>query len=271
MKQKLIYYEEELERQNLAASTIQTYLRSARQFIDFIAGQAVSGRLVREYSRFMEQRHFKASTINLNLIAINKFLRFCHYGDCTIKVERLPQRQSLNHVLEPKDYHKLLKHAKQSGREKYYFLMKTLAKTGIRISELSYITVEACNKGVTQVHNKGRFRDVYLPDGLIAELRQYCRREKIESGSIFIGNKGTPVSRKAVWKMLKKLASEAGVDECKVHPHAFRHYFSLSYMNQYGNIFELADFLGHANVETTRIYSKSTVEQKRKRLDTIGE
>lgn len=271
MEQELIDYKYELERQNLALSTIQTYLRSARQFVDFIDGQEVSKCLVREYSCFMEQRHYKASTINLNLIAINKFLRFCHCEDCTIKVERLPLRQSLSHVLEPEDYHKLLKQAKQSGREKYYFLMKTLAKTGIRISELSYITVEACKEGVTQVHNKGRFRDVYLPDGLIAELREYCGREKIKSGSIFIGNKGTPVSRKAVWKMLKKIAAEAGVDECKVHPHAFRHYFSLSYMNQYGNIFELADFLGHVNVETTRIYSKSTVEQKRKRLNTIGE
>lgn len=271
MEQQLIGYEEELERQNLAASTIRTYVHSARQFIEFTGGQAFSGRLVREYGHFMEQRHFKASTINLNLIAINKFLRFCHCEDCTVKVERLPQRQSLSHVLEPEDYHKLLRRAKQSGREKYYLLMKTLAKTGIRISELRYITVEACAQGVTQVHNKGRFRDVYLPDGLIAELREYCGREHIKSGSIFIGNKGMPVSRKAVWKMLKKLAAEAGVDECKVHPHAFRHYFSLSYMNQYGNIFELADFLGHVSVETTRIYSKSTVEQKRRRLDTIGE
>lgn len=271
MKKELVNYEAELERQSLAASTIQTYLHSVQQFISYADGKPISKCLVREYSRSLEQRHYKASTINLNIIAINKFLRFCHREDCTIKVERLPQRQSLSHVLEPDDYHKLLDSAWQSGREKYYYIMKTLAKTGIRISELRYITVEALETGITQVHNKGRFRDVYLSDSLIAELRSYCHSEQIQSGSIFIGTKGTPLSRKAVWKMFKKIAAAAGVEQCRVHPHAFRHYFSLSYMNQYGNIFELADFLGHVNIETTRIYSKSTVEQKRKRLDTIGD
>ena len=269
MDQFLKNFRFELEEQGLSLSTRQTYLRSAERFIAYANGKTITRRLVQEYNHALDEKGFKAATINLNMIAVNKFLRFCDMEQCTVKVVRLQQRQSLNYVLEPEDYHKLLDYALESGREKYYMIMRTLAKTGIRISELRYITVEALDAGVTQVHNKGRYRDVYLPDGLIAELRRFCEKEQITRGSIFKGNKGTPLSRKAVWKMLKKIADMTGIDKRKVHPHAFRHFFCISYMNKYGNIFELADFPGHVNVETTRIYSKSTTEQKRKRLDAL--
>ena len=207
----------------------------------------------------------------MNIISVNKFLRFCKRNDCIIKVKKQQYAQSLQNVLEQTDYHALLYCASKNHQEKYFWIMKTLAKTGIRISELRYITVEAISNGTTQVYNKGKYRDIYIPKTLAEPLQKYCSDRLIKTGSVFLGSRGTPISRTAVWKKLKHIAAMAGIDSSKVYPHNFRHFFALSYMERYGNIFELADILGHSNVEITRIYSKSTAEQKRHRLDILGE
>jgi site-specific recombinase XerD len=147
--------------------------------------------------------------------------------------------------------------------------MRLLAGTGIRIGELEYVTVMAIVKGSCIVFNKEKYHQIYIPCTLQEELLKYCRKEKISSGPIFLGNRQTPVSRSGVWKMLKKLAEMVGVPEEKVHPHSFRHLFAKSYRKQYGDITELADILGHSSIEMTRIYTVTTVEEKRSRLNSL--
>ena len=173
-------------------------------------------------------------------------------------------------VISRKEYQELLNYAKSSGRKKYYYIMRTLALTGIRVSELQYITVETLETGRVQVYNKGKIRDVYLPDVLIRELKKFCREEKENDGIIFRGRGGDPINRITVYKMIAYLGDMVGIKKEKVHPHSFRHFFAISYMERYGNLAELADLLGHTSIETTRIYTTSTVEEKRRKLNNLG-
>lgn len=164
----------------------------------------------------------------------------------------------------------MLDYAKRTGRKKYYMLMRVLAGTGIRVGELKYITVEAVRAGNTDVYNKGKLREIFVPNELSEALLEYCREEQIHTGILFEGSKGEAISRNAVWQMLTKLAVRAGVDKRKVNPHSFRHLFAKTYMSKYGNLAELGDILGHSNLETTRIYTITTVEEKRERMNLLG-
>ena len=142
-----------------------------------------------------------------------------------------------------------------------------LVFTGIRISELAFLTVEVLSLGKFIVGNKGKTREVYLPAKLVVELKDYCKMEEIENGVIFKGNQQKAISRIAVYKMLVYMADMAGVEKKKAHPHSFRHLFAITYMKQYADLTKLADTLGHSSLETTRIYTTTTAEEKRSKLD----
>lgn len=266
MKEKLKNYTEYLEQQELAQSTIQTYKLYATQFVRYMDHRRITKKQVLNYRGLLYEKGYKVNTINLITISINKFLKYCDKEECTVKIKKSQCRQSIENIITEKDYRDLLIYARATGRTKYYAIMKTLALTGIRISELQYITVPILEKGYTQVDNKGKIREIYLPDNLISILKSFCDAENISEGVIFRGSKGQAISRIAVWKQLKYMADKVGIDEKKVYPHSFRHFFALSYMKQYSNIFELADLLGHSSLETTRIYLTESVEEKRKRI-----
>lgn len=183
---------------------------------------------------------------------------------------RVQRKQSLEDVLTIGEYRKLLQYAKESGREKYYMIMRTLAMTGIRVSELKYFTVETIKKPAICVRNKQKTREICISQKLRSELEKYCRGNGISVGIIFRGRNGEPISRIAVYKMLVRLADMAGIEKGKVHPHSLRHLFAVTYMEHYGNIFELADLLGHSSLETTRIYTRNTVRERGQKIDRLG-
>lgn len=187
-----------------------------------------------------------------------------------VRTEKLHRQRSLKNVISMDEYRKILTYAKESGREKYYYIIRTLASTGMRVGELRFLTVEALEQESFCVENKGKIRELYLPEKLSAELMQYCRKHGITRGAIFCGNRGEALQRVSVYKMLVKLADMAGVEKQKAHPHSYRHFFALIYMNRYADLTELADLLGHSSLETTRIYTTTTAEEKRRKLDTLG-
>lgn len=271
MREKLKSYQQYLVEQELAESTIRTYLRHAEMFVRYAGGRGRTRRMVLAYKKQLMDKGYKISTVNLAIIAVNKYLRFCGQETCTVRTNRQQCRKSLENVISESEYRQLLDYAEESGREKYYLIMRTLALTGSRVGELQYITVEMLTDGYTLVSNKGKTREIYVPECLAEQIRSYCKREKISKGAVFRGCGERPISRTAVWKMLQHLADMAGVDKRKVHPHSFRHFFALSYMKHFSNIFELADILGHSSLETTRIYTTASVEQKRERMGMLDE
>lgn len=263
---KLEEYREYLYQQELSDTTIAVYVRVAKEFLRYVGEGEINKTLLVRYKKEYLEGRLAVKTVNQHIVAVNRYLRYCGYPDCVIKTSRIQRHTSVDNVLDEKDYIRLLEYAERNGDVKYYAIMKTLALTGIRVSELRFITVESMVSGHIIVDNKAKFREIFLPDCLIEILRQYCAANHISEGCIFLGSTGKPISRVAVWSKIRKLAERAGVDIKKGHPHSFRHYFALQYMRNFSNIFELADILGHSSLETTRIYAMATVEDKRRRM-----
>lgn len=262
-------YEEYLIQRELAERTIKIYIRQAKQLHEYFGEKAITKKEMLAYKKYLLKQNRKVSSTNLYIVAANSYLRYIGLGDCTIKTERIQRRNSLENVINMEEYRRILACAKESRREKYYYIVRVLVFTGIRVSELAFLTVEALSAGKFVVVNKRKTRDVYLPERLIRELNDYCKAEQIGAGVIFMGNRQKAISRVAVYKMLIRLADIAEVEKEKVHPHSFRHLFAITYMKQYANLSELADLLGHSSLETTRIYTTTTAEEKRSRLNEL--
>ncbi|MCM1040229.1 MAG: tyrosine-type recombinase/integrase [Roseburia sp.] len=268
--EKLERYAEYLLQKELAEQTRTIYLKQAEIFLDFLQNRKITKLESIAYKQMLIKQGQKISTMNLYLVALNSYLRYAGFTDCTVKTMKKQNRQCPDNILTLAEYRKLLVWAKESGREKYYCIMRTLALTGIRISELSGCTVEALDHGKFLTCNKGKSREIYLPEKLVAELRAYCEQEKIKEGVIFRGNTGNAISRTAVYKMLTRMAEYVGIPKGKAHPHSFRHLFAITYMQQYSNLFELADLLGHSSLETTRIYTVTTADEKRRKMNKLA-
>lgn len=264
---ELMRYNDYLRQKELAEGTIAIYSRQASNLLDYLDGKKITKEMMMAYKKYLISLNRKITTTNLCIAAINNYLKYAGYLECVLKSEKTMKNRSLENVVTIEEYRRMLSYAKESGREKYYFIMRVLVFTGIRISELSFLTVEVLEQGKFTVRNKGKTREVYIPEGLVKELNEYCKKQRIERNVIFRGNRQKPISRVAVYKMLIHLADMVGVKKEKAHPHSFRHLFAVTYMKQYSDLTELADIMGHSSLETTRIYTMTTAEEKRRRLN----
>lgn len=260
-------YEDYLMQKELSDGSIRIYVREAARLLDFLKGRPVTKETMIAYKKELLSQKQKAATNNLHIVAANSYLKYAGYEDCVIKTERIQKHRSLDNVITAEEYRQVLDYAKESGREKYYYIFKTLALTGMRISELRFLTREVLENGKFTVDNKGKIREIYLSERLVRDLLLYCENSKLYAGVIFRGNREAPISRIAVYKMLRYLGDMVGIDKRKLHPHSLRHLFAVTYMKQFADLTELADILGHSSLETTRIYTTTTAEEKRKRLN----
>lgn len=270
IRKEAAQYEQYLSQNELAEGTIKIYIREMKNLLFYLDGNDITKDRTIAYKQQLIKRNLSVTTLNLYISAVNKYLVYAGRRECRVKAKKMQKRRSLKNVISPEEYRQLLAYALQSGRKKYYYILRALACTGIRISELSFFTVEVLEKGVIYVENKEKIREIYLSDTLITELKKYCKEGQIYTGIIFRGNRGNAISRTAVYKMLVHMGDMTGIPKDKVHPHSFRHLFALTYMDTYGNMAELSDILGHSSLETTRIYTTSTVQEKRKRLNKLS-
>lgn len=256
----LMEFQRYLQDKDLSKNTIKVYVYGAELFIKYLKNDFLTKESVYEYVKKLHVR-YRVSTVNLYSVALNQYLIWSGREDCCIKTRGNHRKKRVENVLSKEEYKKMLEYLRVQGDEKYYALFRTLAGTGIRISELRYITVEAVGKGMAEVCNKGKTREVYIGKPLQKEIMQYCSKHGIASGVIFLGNRNTPITRGAVNQKLIRIAAKAGVERNKVHPHAFRHLFAKEYMKSYQNIAELSCVLGHENIETTMIYLASSSQE----------
>ena len=177
---------------------------------------------------------------------------------------------STDKELTKTEYDRLLQVAKQKKNERLYLLMQTICSTGIRVSEVRYVTVEAVSRGIAEINCKGKRRQVFLPKQLCQILKQYIKEQKIKSGAVFVTKNGNPLDRSNIWSDMKKLCKAANVSEKKVFPHNLRHLFARTYYSLQKDIVRLADILGHSNVNTTRIYTMETGEIHRRQIQKLG-
>lgn len=251
-----------------SASTIEKYVRDVRALFAYYPGEtAFSKGMIVDYKRMLSEK-YKSTSMNSMLVALNRFFRFCRREDLRVKlvkVQRLTFRDRRRELTQG-EYERLVRAARAKKKDRLDLLLQTICSTGIRVSEHRFITVEALRAGAARVANKGRERTVFLPEKLCKALLRYCRRKGIASGPVFVTRNGNPMNRCNVWAEMKALCAFAGVDAGKCFPHNLRHLFALTYYRLERDMVRLADILGHASIETTRIYTSTTDAECRRSL-----
>lgn len=258
----------ELQDNEKAKATLTAYRKDITQYLNTLDGKEPSLEATLKYKEHLTATA-TTSTTNRKLIAINKFLVYAGYDKAKVKLLKVQKASSLDNVISRADYERLLRWSEKLNKPVYWHIIKTLAGTGIRIGELQYITIEAVKAGVAEVNNKGKIRTIPIAKSLKKLLMDYAKAKGITKGSIFITSKGNPISEPQVFRALKQIAGQARVNKAKVHPHAFRHLFAISFLEAGYNITELADILGHNSLETTRIYTRTTTKDKANKMDTL--
>lgn len=265
-------YRAHLHREERAPGTIEKYLRDVRSFAVWLGEREISKEAVASWKEHLMSSGYDAGTVNVKLAAVNAFLRFADWEDCRVKLLR-QQRQIFrdsSRELSREEYQRLVDTARRRGNHRMALLLETICATGIRVSEVPFITVEAVRRQKAEVQLKGKIRTILLPGKLCRKLQAYARKQKIASGEIFLTRSGRSISRKQIWAEMKQLCAAAGVEASKVFPHNLRHLFARTFYRASRDISRLADVLGHSSIETTRIYLISSGEEHARTLDRLG-
>ena len=258
----------ELERSSL---TVEKYARDVATFRRWVGsnGHFDKSNVIRFKQMIREK--YRLSSANSMLSALNKFFQLMGWEDCRIRTFKMQRASFRNEEkeLSVEEYQRLLKAAKEKGDLQILSIMETIASTGIRISELPFITVASVSTRRALVSIKGKTRQVLIPAELSKKLRLYCRERKITSGSIFVTRTGRPIDRSNILHRMKALSTAAKVNREKIFPHNLRHFFAVNYYKTEKDIVRLADLLGHANINTTRIYTLISSESQLDILDKV--
>lgn len=259
--------------EELSNRTLQKYEKDIKDFINIInvkSKEEITKEKLIDYKDQLVNKS-KTSTVNNKIIIINKFLMYLFNSkDYNLKQIKTQNKFEVDNILNKKDYERLLNWAMKLNKTTIYYLMRTLAGTGIRISELKYITIEAVKKGKTEIYNKGKKRPVYIKENLQKELKRYCKDRGIKEGIIFISRTGKPLDNAYIYKEIQYIAGQARINKKKAHPHSFRHLFAKEYLKTGGNVLNLADLLGHSSTDTTRIYSTKDANENRADLNKMN-
>lgn len=260
-----------LTEEEKAKATIEKYVRDVISFMKWLSGRTVEKSVVLEYKQELLEEYSPAS-VNSILSSLNNFFVFNEWFSCKVKTLKI-QKQIFSRQdkeLTKAEYDRLLSAAKNKENWRLYLLMQTICSTGIRISELQFVSVEATRAKKAIINCKGKIRQVILPKQLCKMLLKYAKENNIKSGSIFVTKTGKPLDRSNVWKMLKNLCDSANVSKAKVFLHNFRHLFARTYYSLEKDISRLADILGHSNVNTTRIYTMESGNVHRMQIQKLG-
>lgn len=258
-----------LQENEKSDNTLAKYIRDVNAFADYAKDRAVTKEIVIAYKQNLIDRGYAVRSINSMLASINSLFSFL--GRYDLKVKSLKIQQSIycseEKELTKNEYERLCHTAKKRHNERLNLVLQTICGTGIRVSELQFITVEAIRKGEAVVSMKGKTRSVFIVRALQKKLLLYISERKITSGPIFVTHAGKPISRTNIWREMKALCEEANVNPQKVFPHNLRHLFARVFYDIEKDIAKLADVLGHSSINTTRIYIISTGTEHRQRME----
>lgn len=258
-----------LQHNEMSQGTIYKYRYYLNQLEQFMDGAAVTKEMVWKETL---RRNLSPVTVNGALAAVNGFFRYLGWNDCLVKFIKVKQQVfcSGQKELKREEYLQLVEAAQKDGNERLCLLIQTLCSTGIRISELSYITVTAVEKQIVQVDCKGKVRTIFLTRQLCRLLKEYAEKRKVQSGPIFVTRSGKPMDRSNIWREMKKIGKKAGINPQKIFPHNLRHLFARVYYSQEKDLLRLSDILGHSSVNTTRIYTMESGENHVRQLERMG-
>ncbi len=264
-------FKEHLIEEEKSVATLEKYIRDVTVFMEWCTESKLCKTLVLEYKQEIMGKYAPAS-VNSIISSLNSFFIYNEWYDLKVKSIKI-QKQIFadgDRELTKVEYKRLLKVANGKKNKRLYYLMQAICSSGLRVSELKFITTEAVRCGQATINCKGKIRIVILPKQLCQMLKAYIKGSNIKSGPVFVSKNGKPLDRSNIWSEMKKLCDSAGVSKEKVFPHNLRHLFARTYYSIQRDIVRLADILGHTNVNTTRIYTMSTGEIHRKQIQSLG-
>jgi len=248
-----------LKEQEKSAATIKQYTHYVDEAAEVFQGEELTKSALVDWKDKLREK-YAVTSVNTIIAAVNSFLKFMGWNGLTIKSLKM-QKETFcdeDQELTMDEYKRLIKTAETAGNRRLSLVIQTIGSTGIRISELQFITVEAVRAGRAKVFNKKKFRTVFLPDQLCRALTAYIKEHKLTSGSVFVTRKGNPLNRSNIWRDMKALCKSTDVNPKKVFPHNLRHLFARTHYSTEKDISRLADILGHTSINTTRIYTKES-------------
>lgn len=249
-------------------NTCRKYIRDVRAFAHFADNCQITKETVIAYKRYLQET-YAVHSVNSMLAALNSLFSFLGWTELKVKTLKL-QRQTYcpeEKELTKDEYMRLVRTADRNRNGRLSLIVQTICATGIRVSELQFITVEAVKFGQAVVNCKAKSRSVFIVQELRKKLLRYAAEQGIKSGMIFITRTGRPVSRTSIWRDMKSLCARSGVAPEKVFPYNLRHLFARCFYNMEKDIAKLADILGHSSINTTRIYIISTGMEHRKKME----
>ena len=263
-------FRKNLELQEKSTSTIEKYIRDVKAFSAYTKNAAITKEKVIAYKKYLGN-NYAVRSVNSMLASINSLFSFLGWHDLRVKSLKLQQQVFCpeEKELTKAEYARLCKTAERKHNERLNLILQTICGTGIRVSELQFITVEAVKNGEAIVNCKAKTRSVFIVKELKQKLLRYAAEQNIKSGMIFVTRTGKPISRTNIWREMKDLCEEANVNPKKVFPHNLRHLFARVFYGIEKDIAKLADILGHSSINTTRIYIISTGTEHRKRMENM--
>ena len=255
-------YKQYLIQEEKSKETIDKYIAEVQTFILKNKGKDILKENMIQYKNELINRGLNPSTINSKLSALNGLFKFLQHPEYSVKFLKIQRKlfQTEERELTKKEYEKLVEAAYKQNKEQLALILQTIGSTGIRVSELKYITKEAVLNNRACIHLKGKERMILIPKTLKKKLITFIKKSHIEN-EVFITKNKTPIDRKQIWKQMKSLCKTAHVDEDKVFPHNLRHLFAVTFYKLNKDIAKLADVLGHSSINTTRIYLISTCRE----------
>ena len=263
-------FREHLILEEKSPATVEKYLRDIRAFAVYMRGKVVRKAAVIDYKKLL-QKKYAVRSVNSTLASINGLFSFLGWHELRVKTMKLQRLVFFggDKELTRAEYMRLCRTAEQRGNKRLSLILQTICGTGIRVSELQHITVEAARCGEATVSCKGKTRSVFIVKELKQKLLRYAAEQGIRSGMIFVTRTGRAVSRTNIWREMKSLCREAGVNPEKVFPHNLRHLFARVFYSIEKDIAKLSDVLGHSSINTTRLYIISTGIEHRRRMETM--
>ena len=260
-------FEKKLKQTNLSQNTIDSYMHTIGQY--FSMYEEVTKKNLLSYKGFLIER-YKPKTVNLRILAVNKYLDMISKENLKLKLIKIQQKTFLENVISDADYRFFKTKLKRDGRLNWYFVVRFLAATGARVSELVQIKIEHVQKGYLDIYGKGgKVRRIYIPRILKNEALKWLESENMQSGYLFLNRFGEKLTTRGVAHQLKIFAKEYGMNTNVVYPHSFRHRFAKNFLEKYNDLALLADLMGHESIETTRIYLRKTANEQQEIVDKI--
>lgn len=264
-------YINHLMEEEKSVATLKKYRHDLNELHNYLQGMLLTKSILIEWKKYLIEK-YAPSTVNSMLIAVNGYLRFFSWHDLSMKLLKIqkPLFSDENKELTREEYTRLVMTASKRSNARLSLILQTICATGIRVSELKFITIEAVQTGRTEISNKGKRRVIFLPQQLRKLLRKYAQKHGKISGPVFTTRTGKPLDRSNIWRDMKALCTEAKVAPEKVFPHNLRHLFARTFYSLEHDLSRLADILGHSSIVTTRIYTAESGTVHARQMGRLG-